>query len=119
MIITEKSQGHQVAFAMESVPMGDAKAAYAAFFQHCHRSTAAGRHEVTCNFYNATMANTNSNIIEWLAMVPRRGKLLELVGGRADDGDRVSVLIGGLLPEFKQLITNCLKRYQTVPNLFE
>ena len=90
---------------MEAVELGDAKAAYAVFFDHFHRATAAERHESTRNFYNATMANTNSNIMEWLAMVPRRGKLLELVGGRADDGDRVSILIGGLLPEFKQLVT--------------
>ena len=76
MIITEKSQGHQVAYSMESVALGDAKAAYAAFFQHFHRSTAAGRHEATRNFYNATMANTNTNITEWLALVPRRGNSL-------------------------------------------
>ena len=87
LIITEKVQGHQVQYPMEMVKLGDAKAAYAVFFDHFHRATAAGRHESTRNFYNATMANTNSNIMEWLAMVPRRGKLLELVGGRADDGD--------------------------------
>ena len=75
------------------------------FFDFHHSATHAGRAEATKFFYSATMENTNNNIVEWLAAVPRRAKILTTVGGRADASDQLSVLVGGLLPEFKPLIT--------------
>ncbi len=41
-----------------------------------------------------------------MALVPRRtGNLQVRIGGRADAGDQLTVLISGLLPEFKHLVT--------------
>ena len=100
MLIVNKCQGHQVAHTMEppGVPLGDAKAAYRALFDFHHRSTNAGRGEATRNFYNVTMANSNTNVVEYIALVPRKG-------GAPAPADQLSVLLGGLLPEFKHIVT--------------
>ena len=81
MLIINKCQGSQVAHAMASVQVGNSKAAYQCFFDFFHRATHAGRAEATKTFYNATMANTDTNIIQWPAYVFRTAKILTIVGG--------------------------------------
>ena len=100
MLVMKKVEGTQAGLTMEhpAVQMGDAKAAYIACHEFFYRSTAAGKQEATLSFYGATMRNTNTNIIGWIAIIPRRAALLVQAGGSCAVGDHLSLLISGLLP---------------------
>lgn len=106
-ILLQKVEGHQVANLLDppTVQMGDARAAYASCHEFFHRSTHAGKGQATLAFYGATMANTDTNIVEWIALVPKRGRLLIRAGGMADNGSNLTILLGGLLDEFKPIKT--------------
>ena len=106
-ILLQKVEGHQVSNLLDppTVAMGDARSAYKSCHEFFHRSTHAGKGQATLAFYGATMANTNTNIIEWIALVPKKGRLLKRAGGMADEGSNLTILLGGLLDEFKPIKT--------------
>ena len=103
LIITTKCDGHAVENILESCTMGDAQAAFSAVRNYFHRSTQAGKTFAYKNFFTATMANTNSNITQWVAAVPRLAKILIASGGQADAAAQLSIFLDGLLPEFKSI----------------
>ena len=91
---------HQVAGLLEICAPGHARQAMDAIRRFFLPNSHAGRRAATQKFNNATMANTQTNIIEWIALVRQNATYLKEVGGQADDEAQMTVLIGGLLPEF-------------------
>ena len=105
MLIMDRCQGHLVANLLKAVPMGDAVEAWKTVYRYHHKDTVAGRSNATMAFYGATMANTNSNVIEWIALVETRAKRLTSAGGTPTESDKLGTLLQGMLPEFKSVVT--------------
>ena len=64
-------------------------------------------------FYGATMENTNSNIVEWIALVETRAERLASAGGTPTAADKLGTLLKGMLPEFKDVVTRNIYHYNT------
>ena len=105
MLIMDRCQGHLVANLLKGVPMGDALQAWKTVYRYHHKDTVAGRSNATMAFYGATMANTNSNVVEWIALVETRAKRLTSAGGTPTESDKLGTLLQGMLPEFKSVVT--------------
>ena len=105
MLIMDRCQGHLVANLLKGVPMGDALQAWKTVYRYHHKDTVAGRSNATMAFYGATMANTNSNVVEWIALVETRAKRLSSAGGTPTESDKLGTLLQGMLPEFKSVVT--------------
>jgi hypothetical protein len=69
LLITTKCDGHAVENILESCAQGDAQAAFLSVRNYFYRNTQAGKTYAYKNFFTATMANTNSNITSWIAVV--------------------------------------------------
>ena len=103
LVITSKCDGHPVENILEACPQGDAQTAFVSVRNYFHRNTQAGRTYAYKEFFGATMANTNSNVTAWIAVVPRLAKILVASGGQADQAAQLSIFLAGLLPEFEPI----------------
>ena len=103
VLIVKRCEGHPVESILESCGAGCAQAAYRLVHSYFHRKTTAGKVKATKDFYGATMANTDTNVVQWMALVTRLARLLLAAGGSASVGDRYTVLLDGLLPEFEAI----------------
>ena len=54
-------------------------------------------------FFGSTMANTDANITEWISETRRKASVVINTGGQADDLTQLTVLLGGLLPQFDNI----------------
>ena len=100
LLITTKWHGHPVENILETCAQGDAQNAFLSVRNYFHRNTQAGRTHAY-----STMANANSNITAWIAVVPRLAKILVASGGQADTAAQLSIFLAGLLPEFENIKT--------------
>jgi hypothetical protein len=103
LLITTKCDGHAVENVLESCAQGDAQAAFLSVRNFFHRNTQAGKTYAYKKLFGATMANTNSNITSWIAVVLRLAKILIASGGQADAAAQLSIFLDGLLPEFENI----------------
>ena len=103
MVITTKCDGHQVEHLLETVEESRARTAVDTIREYFYPNSTAGRRSTIKKFHNATMANSSTNIISWVALVRQNAKHLRGVGGSADEADELSVLLNGLLPEFDKI----------------
>ncbi len=101
--ITSKCDGHQVEGLLETCPDSRARMAVDIIREYFHPKSTAGRRLAYSTFVNASMANTHTTLIEWVALVRRHAINLRQVGGQADDDAELSVILNGLLPEFKDV----------------
>ena len=102
LLIVNKSDDHQVAKLLKACPRGDAKGAWKIVHEYFYSCNLIGRNNAMKRYYNATQANTNSDITSWIAEVQQRAQMLHESGGREpDETTTVSILLNGLLPEFK------------------
>ena len=85
--------------------VGDAKAAWQIIYRFFHKNSVAGKAAATNAFYSATMSNSNTNIVEWVAEVNRNAKVLISAGGSVDDGAILGVFLQGMLSEFGPIKT--------------
>jgi hypothetical protein len=93
-------EDHQVAGLLETCVPGRAREAMDVIRRFFLPTSHAGKRAATQKFNNATMANTQTNIIEWISLVRQNAMYLKEIGGQADDQAQMTVLIGGLLPDF-------------------
>ena len=103
MVITTKCDGHQVEHLLETVEESRARAVVDTIRDYFYPNSTAGRRSIIKKFHNATMANSSTNIISWVALVRQNAKHLRGVGGSADEEEELSVLLNGLLPEFDKI----------------
>ena len=105
MVIMNKCDGHPVENLLKACTQGDAQGAFRTVHNFFHRDTQAGKSAAYKDFYGASMANTDSNIVKWVAMVPDKAEILIAAGGQADAAAQLSIFLDGLLPEFKPIKT--------------
>ena len=80
--------------------MGDARRAFQIVRESVYRPTAAGRQLANKNFYNMSMAVTDTTIGGFIALANRNRKVVESNGDTVTDAGMVQILLGGLLEEF-------------------
>jgi hypothetical protein len=95
-----KTDGHTVSSVLEHFPNGDAKGVFKALHEFFNNDSQAGRAKALRDFHRITIDNTESNVVEWLAVVPRAAKAVQESGGQADSGAQLNVLLDGLSPQF-------------------
>lgn len=105
MVIMTKCDGHCVENLLEAVEVGDAIAAWRTVYRHFNKDTVAGKSNAATKFYTASMSNTNTNVLGFIALITRRAKILVSAGSQVTEGDKVGRLLAGLLPEFKAVVT--------------
>ena len=113
-LITTKSDGSRADPDLERVADNDANAAWRAVKRRYVSDTPAGRQRVDDAFTQASMASTNTTIGGWIATVNRLGRDKIEAGGTCSEEDRLTRLLSGLLPEFKE-IKNLLNHQKGVP----
>ena len=67
MVIVNKCDGHTVEHLLESCEQGDAQGAFRIVHNYFHRDSQAGKTVAFKDFYGATMANTDTDIVSWVA----------------------------------------------------
>ena len=101
-VLITKCEKHEVSALLKTLVIGDSRAAWKAITGHFVRTTAAGRAFATDKFYTSTMANTDTNLLEWIKTVSDLAESLETATGVAVLPDaKKHLLLSGLLPEFK------------------
>jgi hypothetical protein len=103
LVISTSCDGHQVENLMEMCPQGHARKAYDIVCTFFNPKTTSGKSEQYQSFFGSSMASSHTNIVEWVALVTRSAKDLISVGGQVDESAQISVLLSGLLPEFKDI----------------
>jgi hypothetical protein len=73
----------------------------------------AGKGAAIRAFQSATMENTDTNVVDFIAIVRRKAKIVREARGQADAGAQLTVLLEGLLPEFDFI----KKNLHTIDNL--
>ena len=68
-IITAKCDGHQVEGLLETCTRSHARMAVNIIREFFHPTDNAGKRLAYATFVNATMANTHTTIVEWVALV--------------------------------------------------
>jgi hypothetical protein len=86
---------------LENVALGDGNGALLAIYRSYHRNTTSGYHRATQNFYDCTMEKEAVHITGFAALIAQRARHFEAQGGQPGEKDKITVLLGGLLPEFK------------------
>ena len=115
MALMSLCEGHDVMNVLNDIDHGDAREVYKELHGYFYRPTAAGIHECHIAFYNMTMANTDTNIQQFMALAQRRAKALGKVTGTAiTEVAIVTVMLAGLLDEFDQ-VKDRIQGWDTTP----
>jgi hypothetical protein len=101
--ITALCDGSDAGYLVEGATQDHARSAMDILRNYYFPSDAAGKRAANKLFHNATMANTNTTIVQWTALVRQNAKTLRSVGGQADNDAELGILIEGLLPEFDRI----------------
>jgi hypothetical protein len=88
---------------LEGIPTGDGNAALKAVYQSFFRATTGGYHRASQNFHGQKMEGVN--IRGYGALITKLAGQFEACGGSPNEKDKLTVLFGGLLPEFKAVKT--------------
>ena len=80
MVIMTKCDGHSVESLLEAVQVGDAVNAWKTVYRHFNKNTVAGKSNAATKFYTASMANTSTSVLSFIALINRRAKVLISAG---------------------------------------
>jgi hypothetical protein len=105
LVILHSTDGHPAENLLETAVPGDPRAAFSTLRQYFHPNTTAGLQGAYVNFFTTTMSTSGTTIVEWVSTVSRNAKVVRDSGGQADETAEISVLLKGLLPEFKGIRT--------------
>ena len=105
LVILNATDGHPVENLLESMLPGDPRLAFNSLHSYFHPGTIAGLQGAYVNFFTSTMATSGTTIVSWVSHVSRGARIVRKSGGQADETAEVSILLKGLLPEFKQIKT--------------
>jgi hypothetical protein len=105
LVILNATDGHPVENLLESMLPGDPRLAFNTLHSYFHPGTIAGLQGAYVNFFTSTMATSGTTIVSWVSHVSRGARIVRESGGQADETAEVSILLKGLLPEFKQIKT--------------
>ena len=103
-LIMDKTDGSEVEMLLkiESCDLGDAANAFKIIREYYMSRTQSSKNKAHRTFYNATMESTHTNIVTWSAKVLLlAADLEEVTEVVVPEESKLSVLLGGLLPEFE------------------
>ena len=102
-LLVTKTAGHPTSNLLDEC--GDsARQHFKAVHGYFHRMDTSGRKKALKDFYNCKMANTNTNIYSFCALLNQRAKAYALHQGvTVTDDDKRCVLLDGLLPIFADI----------------
>jgi hypothetical protein len=104
LLIMHTTDGSSLEDVLQPCLRGDARQAYSLVHHHYHRRTLAGEQSAQTKFFNASMANTNTNISQWMATNARNAIDLNAHSDSLpfiDEKRELLQLITGLLPDFE------------------
>ena len=105
LTIMYHTRGDTVENLLESSTPGDPRKAYDIMSSFFNPTTTAGTQQAIRTFYSASMGQSKTNIVSWVAYVSRAARVVRNSGGQANDLSELSILMGGLLPEFNHIKT--------------
>ena len=106
LVIKKKTLQHPVGDTLEACPIGNSQEAAKILKEHFHSSSQAGQARAMHAFYSSSMAKTNLNVTAWAAHVRRSAKIVEEVGGQANERAQCVQFVHGLLsPQFNPIKT--------------
>ena len=92
--ITNKVNGHAVCDSLDDIELGDARAVYKAVHDHFFRPTTAGRQAAAKKLYSMSMANTDTNLAQFMALITRNAKVVRHNGTPVDDDTLILTVFG-------------------------
>ena len=96
--------GHPVELQLTSVEVGDGQDAFRTVFTHYFEDTPEGIGRASADFYKLSMDTTDCTLSQFITLVTTRADILQLLTGeKITDRQRVVQLMGGLLPDFKEM----------------
>ena len=106
-LVMDKTKKHQVHKVLRRIPRNDSRAVFAKLRVFFRPNDEGGRQTAQDSFYHATMANTNTNIIEWAELVNERADVLRDTGESVSKSTQKTRLLAGLLLEFDNIKLAC------------
>ena len=103
VVMQRRCQGHTITDTLDDCKQGDAKAMYTLIHGHFFRPTFTGRQLATRTLYSMTMATTDTNITQFLALASRNVRAVEANGSPVDDNVLIGIILSGLLDEFEPI----------------
>ena len=101
-IITTKCEKHDISSSLAAVKIGDARGAWKIVNDYFVRSTPTGRAAATKAFFNSSQMSTDTTLLQWFKAVDDLAADLSTArGAPVSDEDKKTLLLEGLLPEFK------------------
>lgn len=103
-LLINKCKTHKDVYSqIKQVPVGPwrGRHAWIAVTSYFRKQTQGGLDDAQDNFNGATMANQNCSIALWTAKVLELGQILRDVGGQCNEARETTLLLKGLLQEFK------------------
>ena len=85
----------------EDVKLGDVKAAYERVVRVHNRQTTAGFIDAQVKFTSSGMHADHADLGQFISLVASRAKRVTSLGGTISEAEKITVLLTGLLPEFK------------------
>ena len=103
-ILINKTRDHPVESLIKNRKfVGRGREAFLAVNNYFRRQTMGGRNNAMNNFQTITMANSNTNFLEYAAKVERLGDLVNEMGGNVGEYEKINILLKGLLPQFEPI----------------
>jgi hypothetical protein len=97
-----KCEKHEISSSLDAVKIGDARGAWKVINDYFVRSTPAGRAVATRAFFNSSQMSTDTTLLLWFKTVDDLAVDLSTATGVAvTDEQKKTLLLEGLLPEFK------------------
>jgi hypothetical protein len=101
-ILTTKCEKHDISSSLAAVKIGDARGAWRIINDYFVRSTPAGRAAATKAFFNSSQMSTDTTLLQWFKAVDDLATDLSTARGLpVSDEEKKTLLLEGLLPEFK------------------
>ena len=101
-LLITKCQKHVISSSLASVKIGDARGAWKTVRNYFVRTTPEGIALATKEFHVSSQASTDTNLLEWFRKVDVLAEnLATATGVPVSDVQKKTMLLGGLLPEFK------------------
>ena len=103
---------------VENIPLGEAQLVFKAINEHFHRKTTSGFKQATLTFMTSSMEKEEVDLTGFYALISRRAKRLQEVGGVAGEREKLNVFLSGLLPEFNEVkILLEMEKFSNLPQL--
>ena len=103
LAIIHHTSGDTVESLLENSTQGDPRKAYDIMSSFFNPITTAGTQQAIRTLYSASMGQSGTTIVSWVAHVSRAAKVVRSSGGQANEMAELSILMGGLLPEFNPI----------------